>query len=312
MALAFPPNPSGGDVFENWMWDGSAWVSGSGLFGEYLQVASDWSPFYTAFWLAPGEVGINLSPGDWDVQGTVTYDTSTGADFNYVVVSLNQGDPQTAGADTTATSQNWGQTPISIAQLIRISTPVVRFSLSQNATIYPVALASFTGSSGVIQAWSLITARRRAAVLPMGPGLIKGVTDGSDAPAGFVGEYLTNSMNSPVAGTGGGQNIISMYITPGDWDVGGNLFFSPTSALLTSAAAGVSDVSATLPQTPLLYAQYALPTGATGTMIGSIGLTAPTRRFNVTVQTMVYVVAFVQVVNGSVGIYGTVWARRVR
>jgi hypothetical protein len=37
--LDFPNNPTGGQVFDNWVWDGTKWTSGVGSGTSYLPLA---------------------------------------------------------------------------------------------------------------------------------------------------------------------------------------------------------------------------------------------------------------------------------
>jgi hypothetical protein len=147
------------------------------------------------------------------------------------------------------------------------------------------------------------------------PNGIVGIVNGADPAAGRVGETNSNQMNTAQALTSGTyRNVISINLTPGDWDVTGSAYFSPSSALMTSAMAGISTVSATLPASnPYYYAQWALPTGAaTGTMIGSISLAVPEQRLNVSATTPVYLVVSSAFSAGTVSAYGQIKARRVR
>jgi hypothetical protein len=114
-------------------------------------------------------------------------------------------------------------------------------------------------------------------------GAIKGVTDGSDAPAGYVGELLTvvqPSSNSLASATA--ANLVSMSLTPGDWDVWGyaTLSFTVGGSL---ALLSVSITSAT-------FGATGGNSFATASMSGAY-LVAPMIRVNVTVNTAVYLVA---------------------
>jgi hypothetical protein len=54
----------------------------------------------------------------------------------------------------------------------------------------------------------------------LGPLAIQGVTDGSNAKAGFVGEFLTGSaqINFP-AGVSTTTPVQPLVVSPGDWDI---------------------------------------------------------------------------------------------
>lgn len=72
-----------------------------------------------------------------------------------------------------------------------------------------------------------------------------GVTDGSDAAAGQIGEFLsTNTTGSITSGVAADWAILSL--SAGDWDVVGSAIINPSSTTaLTFAAAWLSPVSAT-------------------------------------------------------------------
>ena len=56
----------------------------------------------------------------------------------------------------------------------------------------------------------------------LGPLALVGVTDGSDAAPGMVGEVLFNVNTAGVnVASGGSNNIVNLALTPGDWDVNG-------------------------------------------------------------------------------------------
>lgn len=78
----------------------------------------------------------------------------------------------------------------------------------------------------------------------------QGVTDGSDATAGRIGEYLTASRSTGSATfcpSGTPVNVASIALTAGDWDVEGTVWFGGTSMNCNNAQAWVSTVSAAQP-----------------------------------------------------------------
>ena len=72
-----------------------------------------------------------------------------------------------------------------------------------------------------------------------------GVVDGSNAAAGQIGEYLSASSGSVSLSNGTTTDIVTLALTPGDWDVEGNVTFTPTGAV-SYAACSVSTVSASI------------------------------------------------------------------
>jgi hypothetical protein len=133
----------------------------------------------------------------------------------------------------------------------------------------------------------------------------KGVTDGSDAVAGDIGEYLFTPSGASVGLSNGAlANICSLDLTPGDWDVAGNVIFNPTGAV-TFAAASCSTASVTL---NVIAARVAGSAAANQLRLGTGG----DQRINVSADTTVYLVAQCGFTSGSVSATGTIWGRRVR
>jgi len=125
-----------------------------------------------------------------------------------------------------------------------------------------------------------------------------GVTDGSDAAAGQIGEYMT-ATGGPVALTSGFvANVASLALTAGDWDVSGNVQFSAGAGAHTFFGAGITAVdtltAATFPTTALTQA-----------------ISPAMRRVNVTTTTTTWLVADAGFA-GTVTVTGTIRARRAR
>jgi hypothetical protein len=76
----------------------------------------------------------------------------------------------------------------------------------------------------------------------------KGVTDGSSAAAGMIGEYVTAPGSTIAITNNVATNVVTMPLTAGDWDVEGLIQFGFASGTYASAVVcGVSTVSATFP-----------------------------------------------------------------
>lgn len=74
------------------------------------------------------------------------------------------------------------------------------------------------------------------------PTYIKGTTTNDDAPTGWVGEYISSvtTTNSSAIATGAFDNISTMTLTAGDWDVSCSVFWQSNSATVTQFRAGIS------------------------------------------------------------------------
>jgi hypothetical protein len=127
----------------------------------------------------------------------------------------------------------------------------------------------------------------------------RGVTDGSEANAGEVGEYMTASASLGLANNTT-TNVVSLSLTAGDWDVSGTVTFTITGAASSHYGAGIDVLGMQMITT--------VPTGS-GAWILSAG--APVRR-NITATTTVWLVANAGFTSGSVAAAGTITARRMR
>lgn len=134
-----------------------------------------------------------------------------------------------------------------------------------------------------------------------------GVVDGSDATAGQIGEYLTASgAGVPLGGSGTPTNVATIDLTPGDWDVSGNVAFAPSGGATAAISAGVNATSATF---GVIFTHVS---GSLGTGVGQrVGTGGPVR-INLTVSTTVYLVASASLSSGGVTASGEIWARRAR
>lgn len=135
-----------------------------------------------------------------------------------------------------------------------------------------------------------------------------GVTDGSNAAAGIIGEYMAATSASTALTTATTATLTSLSLTAGDWDVEGSVYFSANAGTVpTILAAGVSTTAATLPAPPL-YAllQCTMPSGAFNAQ------TVPMQRISITVPTTVYLAAQATFTVSTLTAIGNVRARRVR
>jgi hypothetical protein len=134
----------------------------------------------------------------------------------------------------------------------------------------------------------------------------QGVTDGSAAAAGDIGEYLTASGSVGLSSTAY-ANVATVSLTAGDWDVSGSVQFTAAGgATGTNVLASVSTVSAAASGT-LQEIPGAFPAG----FIAVIG-TGSAASLNTTAPVDVFLVARAVFSGGSVTAAGSVRARRMR
>lgn len=137
-----------------------------------------------------------------------------------------------------------------------------------------------------------------------------GVTDGSDAAAGQIGEYLAASGSHTLA-TGVALDVTSLTLSPGDWDVDGSSAFSPSLETMQAVQTWLATAAAT-PSDPGRTAVWGQDTAGVGTM-GFTALLAGPLRYSVTAATTVHLGCMADFPSGTT-VTGTSWirARRVR
>jgi hypothetical protein len=126
----------------------------------------------------------------------------------------------------------------------------------------------------------------------------RGVTDGSDAAAGQIGEYLTATASSIGLTSNVAANIVSLDLPAGDWDVSGTVAFGAGAGTHTLFAAGIDSLDT--------QTQATFPTGAV-----TQGISTSTRRYNGTSTVTVWLVGLASF-SGTVTASGVIRARRVR
>ena len=136
-----------------------------------------------------------------------------------------------------------------------------------------------------------------------------GITDGSNAAAGQVGEYLSSVVSTAVTLTAGGYTVVgTLSLTAGDWDVWGEADFN----LTTSSTQQIAAMIATTTGQPNLgdaASRYQNVVNSAGGANFFVPMSLA--RINVSATTTLYLNMFIQ--NGmSGGGTGKLCARRRR
>jgi hypothetical protein len=149
---------------------------------------------------------------------------------------------------------------------------------------------------------------------PLAVIAVNGVTDGSNAAAGDVGEYLSIVGGSVSLSTGVQANATSLTLTAGDWEMGGSISVqtSGITPSVTVLMAGLNTTSATLPAAITNRARSDYNPAFAGASSTPFAAAIPIQRFNVTASTIVYLVGQGTFSAGSLTMQGAMWARRVR
>jgi len=141
-----------------------------------------------------------------------------------------------------------------------------------------------------------------------------GVTSGSNAAAGDVGEVLNSTILSgaaiSVAISGSATNLLTLALTAGDWDVWGNAYVTPQGGAITYVALGIGAVSGANPNGQVGAATSSV-VQATPAANFATGYTVPSCRISISATTNVYLTAIAAGATSATG-YGALTARRAR
>lgn len=144
-------------------------------------------------------------------------------------------------------------------------------------------------------------------------GQIPGTATNDNASAGNVGEFQSASVASSSAVTlvtATAKDVVTLSLTAGDWDIWGDVSFSPAGTTTVSQiSAWVSLTSGTLPTLPALGFQNiaaSLTTGASQTLVTGM------LRVSLSGTTTVYLSAQSAFGTSTMSAYGIIAARRAR
>jgi hypothetical protein len=234
---------------------------------------------------AQGQAGTAGAPGPQGLQGPVGSQGIQGIQGppGPTAVSANAGNTATLGTDNL------------------IYVPLTPGSSASNPSM------NGTATPGVATAWS-----RGDHVHPSDTSRMAkvGTIVVGNAPAGEIGEVLSTAITVAVTlAAATAKDIGSLALTPGDWDVTGSVSFVAPATAGSRYVAAISPTSNTLP-TP---AQMATGVGSANDLSLSFSkaaqtLQAGTCRFNVSVNTTIYLVALGPATTAT----GFIRARRVR
>ena len=140
----------------------------------------------------------------------------------------------------------------------------------------------------------------------------QGVVDGSDAAAGRVGEFMSSTVGAPGLAISNNvqANVTSLALSAGDWDVRGEVWFRLGTGTTGSVEAGISTVSASLPNDPGSGSR-ATQTFVHQASSGQVLALAPCR-ISLAAPATVYLVALCGYTADTTSAYGRLEARRVR
>lgn len=148
--------------------------------------------------------------------------------------------------------------------------------------------------------------------LPSGSGILCSSTN-DNASAGQLGEFKSSviSSGSPVTLVSGSpNNITSLSLTAGDWDVWGNVTFVTLGTVTHAVFGWLSSVSMTTPDASL-YSGLNANTNTIFSFLAGSGFSVPFQRFSLSTTTPIYLSAVVSS-NSNCTACGAIYARRAR
>ncbi|MFM0399677.1 hypothetical protein PQR37_10350 [Paraburkholderia nemoris] len=233
-------------------------------------------------------VGINLSQFNTGIQ------LGTGITFPNTLISGNQ----TANGNDNIVLQRVTDTSPS-------GTFIRGVNAANSANMFNIDVSGNASFNGALSAGSISTS---GAITPSTTAGIVGVTNGSAAASGSVGEVKDTFTSSSVAMSNAtSTNVASETLTSGDWDVTCNVTFTgAASTTFSDAIVGVSTTSATTPPN-VQFARQSFTTSAAPIW----SLMAPTVPVNVSTSTPVYCVGYLSFANSTATAVARIHARRM-
>ena len=143
-------------------------------------------------------------------------------------------------------------------------------------------------------------------------GSIIGTTAADNASAGYVGEFVSSNISyasrATVTSSTGVQDLTSISLTKGDWDVWGNMQYFPAASTVVGQVTGwISTASATLPDPSVWF--ITITSHTTGV---NWGCQCPILRLSIASTTTVYISGVAVWNTSTMQFCGGIYARRIR
>lgn len=186
-------------------------------------------------------------------------------------------------------------------------------TLSASSTVSGAGFSTYLASPPAIGATSagsgkFTTLQSTGTFTPSTTSGIVGTTLANNAQAGSVGEVLTATVTTVSTPSATNTNVVTLSLSPGDWDVQGFASFNPAASTIPNTLiTGLSSVSASFGGLGTYVVTRA--TFATG---GDERQTTPIVRFNVSTTTTIYLVVQPGYTVSTLTTDGVIFARRVR
>jgi hypothetical protein len=136
-----------------------------------------------------------------------------------------------------------------------------------------------------------------------------GTTTNDNAASGMIGEYVIASGGPVGLSSGVGINIAHLDLTAGDWNVEGNIAFTPAGSTRPIAyQVGVSGTSGVLGS---IISQIQFAVGFTSSGPANLG-SGGSSRFSLAAPATAYLIARSTFTISTMSARGSIWGRRVR
>lgn len=147
---------------------------------------------------------------------------------------------------------------------------------------------------------------------PVPPADSTGITDGSDAPPGHIGEVMSATVSLLAAANisdATNTDLLSLTLSAGDWDVVGTVYFQGTSkGGDLELRAWTNSVAVTQPSGDA--GGLAIASTSAGNLINELPIGV--QRFNLTAPTQIHLGCYADFTGGTMQAKGFIRARRMR
>lgn len=199
-----------------------------------------------------------------------------------------------------------GTLPIANGGTGATAAPAARTALGSGTVGDNVFIASTAASARSAMGAAASGSNADITALTALSGGVTGLTTGTAASAGIVGQVLDAVGTSTSLTTATNTNVATLSLTAGEWEVSDSLQIT-NSANVSALSFGTSTTSATLPTN--WYERYSITTTiSSGTSIRQ----GATRRIRVSAATTLYLVASATFASGTTTALGYIRAQRVR